>query len=151
MRIILQERLPNLGEVGDKIKVKAGYARNYLIPKGKAVKATAENEVIFEKRRAELEKQAAEILAIAKKRAVELEKLVLKLEAHASDEGKLFGSIGPRDVADAIIAAGVEVVKSEVEMPEGPIRHVGEHEVSLSLHGEVHVTVKIVLIAIAEE
>lgn len=151
MRVILQEKIVHLGNVGDEVTVKRGYGRNYLIPQDKAVLATDENKKLFEKRRAELEKAAAAHLAEAEERAKGLESMVVKIEAQASEEGKLFGSIGTREVAEAITKAGHEVSKSEVNMPEGPIRAVGEHEVGVTLHGEVHATVKVEVVAIATE
>lgn len=151
MRVILQEKIANLGEVGDQVTVKRGYGRNYLIPQDKAVLATPESIALFEKRRAELEKASAEKLAAAQARAKELENFTVKIEAQAGEEGKLFGSIGPRDVAEAITKAGHEISKSEVNMPEGPIRAVGEFEIGVTLHGEVHTTVKVEVIAIAAE
>lgn len=151
MRVILQEKIANLGKVGDQVTVKPGYGRNYLLPKQKAVLATPESITEFEKRRAELEKAANEVLAVAKARATKLEALTLKIEAQASDEGKLFGSIGPRDIADAATEAGVELSKSEVSMPEGPIRQIGENEITLVLHSEVTAVIKLEVIASANE
>jgi len=147
MKVILQEKIAYLGDVGDEVTVKRGFSRNYLIPKDKAVLATPENIALFEKRRAELEKAAAANLATAQARAKVLENLSVKIEAQAGEEGKLFGSIGPRDVAEAISKAGQEITKSEVNMPEGPIRHVGEFAVGITLHGEVHTTVKVEVVA----
>ncbi len=143
MKVILQEKIGHLGNVGDQVTVKAGYGRNFLIPRGKAVQATPSNIEQFEKRRAQLEKAAADVLASAKARADKLSTLTVSVEANASDEGKLFGSIGPRDVADAICNAGVEVEKSEVSMPEGPIRMIGEYDIALQLHSDVEATVKL--------
>lgn len=151
MRVILQEKITNLGDVGDQVTVKRGYGRNYLIPKDKATLATAENIAVFEKRRAELEKAAAEALVAAQTRAKLLEALAVKIEAKAGEEGKLFGSIGPRDIAEAIVAAGQEVTKGEVSMPEGPIRHLGTHAVNVRLHSEVTVTVNVEVVAASAE
>ena len=151
MRVILQEKIANLGKVGDQVTVKPGYGRNYLLPKQKAVLATSENVTDFEKRRVELEKAAVDVLAAANVRATQLEALILKIEAQASDEGKLFGSIGPRDIADAATKAGVELSKSEVSMPEGPIRQIGENEITLVLHSEVTAVIKIEVTAAASE
>lgn len=137
MRVILQEKIANLGNVGDQVTIKPGYARNFLLPKGKVVLATAKNLEDFEKRRAHLEKVAAEKLSDAKVRAEKLSGLVVIMEANASDEGKLFGSIGPRDIADAITQKGHEVSKSEVNMPEGPIRSTGDYTIGIQVHGEV--------------
>jgi large subunit ribosomal protein L9 len=151
MRVILQEKVANLGDVGDQVSVKPGYGRNFLLPQGKAVMATADNIADFEKRRAELEKKAAEVLASAEKRAGELAKVTVTIEAQASDEGKLFGSVGPRDVADAVTETGIELAKSEVLLPEGPIRAVGEYDVAVQLHSEVVTNIKVEVVAIAGE
>lgn len=145
MKVILQERVANLGNVGDQVNVKAGFARNYLLPRVKAVQATSVNIVAFEKRRAELEQKAAEMLAAAQKRATALEGFIVTMAVQASEEGKLFGSIGPRDIAKAVTEAGHVLEKSEIEMPEGPIRIVGETIVAVSLHGEVHAKIKVVV------
>lgn len=147
MRVILQEKLANWGNVGDQVTVKPGFARNYLFPYGKAMPATKENMAEFEKRRASLEKAAAELLAKAQKRAEALASLAVKIGANASEEGKLFGSIGARDVAQAITKAGIEIEKREVNMPEGPIRQVGEYEIQVQLHSDVKATVKITIVA----
>lgn len=147
MEIILQEKVPNLGTVGDKVKVKAGYARNFLLPYGKAIRATAENMADFEKRRAEFEAKAKAVLDDAKARAEKLASLQLKVAANASEEGKLFGSVGPRDIAEAVVAQGIELHKSEVHLPEGPIREVGEYDIDLQLHSDVTATIKIEVIA----
>lgn len=145
MKIILQERVTNLGNVGDQVNVKAGYARNLLLPRGKAILATANNVIAFEQRRTELEKIAAEVLAAAKSRAASFEGFIITLVAQASDEGKLFGSVGPRDIAKAVTDAGKELEKSEVEMPEGPIRILGETVITLHLHGEVQAKIKVIV------
>lgn len=145
MKVILQERVTNLGNVGDQVNVKAGFARNYLLPRSKAVQATPSNILAFEKRRAELEKKAAEVMAAAKKRAEELEGFVVTITAQASEEGKLFGSIGPRDIAKAATDAGKAIEKSEVEMPEGPIRVLGETMITVHLHGEIHAKIKVIV------
>lgn len=145
MKVILQERVTNLGNVGDQVNVKAGYARNFLLPRRKAVQATAINIVAFEKRRAELEKMAAEVFAAAQQRATTMEGFEVTLTAQATDEGKLFGSIGSREIAKAATDAGKEIEKSEVEMPEGPIRTVGEYMVTVHLHGEVSAKIKVVV------
>ncbi|CAM3472312.1 50S ribosomal protein L9 [Parendozoicomonas haliclonae] len=143
MEVILLEKVANLGTLGDKVKVKAGYGRNFLIPFGKAVPASQANVAEFEARRAELEAAAAEKLAEAQKRAEQLGEIELTITAKAGDEGKLFGSIGTRDLAETISAAGVEVAKSEVRLPAGPIRTTGEFDIALQLHTDVAATVKI--------
>lgn len=151
MRVILQEKIAHLGGIGDEVTVKRGFGRNYLLPQDKAVLATSENVAVFEKRRAELEKASAEKLVAAQARAKALEAISIKIEAQAGEEGKLFGSIGPRDIAEAITSVGQEIEKSEVDMPEGPIRTVGEHEVTVHLHSEVFVTVKVEVVAAVTE
>lgn len=138
MRVILQEKVANLGNVGDVVVVKPGYARNFLLPQSKVVRATETNLASFEKRRAELEQRAAEALTEAKARLEKVMALTLVLEAQCSDEGKLFGSIGPREIAEAATAAGVELCKSEVKLPEGPIRATGEFEADVVLHSDAH-------------
>ncbi|MCL6271189.1 50S ribosomal protein L9 [Sansalvadorimonas sp. 2012CJ34-2] len=143
MEVILLEKVANLGALGEKVKVKAGYGRNFLVPFGKAVPATKANVAEFEARRAELEKAASEKLANAQKRAEELDEIELTITAKAGDEGKLFGSIGTRDLAETISATGMEVAKSEVRLPTGPIRTIGEFDIALQLHPEVAATVKI--------
>lgn len=147
MKVILQERIANLGNVGDQVKVKPGYARNFLLPRAKAVQATESNIVSFEKRRVELEKKAVEVLAAAKERAATFEGHEVKLAVQASEEGKLFGSIGPRDIAKTVSDSGKALEKSEIEMPEGPIRTVGEYSVTVHLHGEVHAKIKVIVSA----
>ncbi|MBE2894764.1 50S ribosomal protein L9 [Spirabiliibacterium falconis] len=138
MQIILLDKIVHLGNVGDQVNVKAGFARNFLIPQGKAVMATAENIAHFESRRAELEAKVAKELAEAQARAEKIAALgSVTIASKAGDEGRLFGSIGTRDISDAIKAAGVEVEKSEVRLSEGPLRTLGEHEVRFQLHGEV--------------
>lgn len=143
MRVILQQEVTNLGKVGDQVSVKPGFGRNYLLPQGMAVLATQKNIIDFENRRAELEKMAAEALAHAQHRAEKLAKLEIVITAQAGDEGKLFGSVGPRDISLAITEKGVEITKKEVIMPEGPIRQTGEFAVTLKLHSEVTVPLKI--------
>lgn len=147
MEVILLEKVGKLGGLGDKVKVKSGYGRNYLMPYGKAVMATAANVEAFEARRADLEKAAADKLATAQSRAEQLAEIELSIVAKAGDEGKLFGSIGTRDLADAVTAAGIAVDKSEVRLPNGALRHTGEFEVSLQLHPEVTATVTIIVVA----
>ena len=144
MEVILLEKTRNLGNLGDKVKVRNGYGRNFLIPHGKAVPATEANIKYFEERRAELEKQAADKLAAAQARADKLTALgAVTVSAKAGDEGKLFGSVGTRDGADAITAAGVEVAKAEVLMPNGAIRNVGDFELEVQLHSDVVAVIKI--------
>ncbi len=147
MEVILLEKVANLGSLGDKVKVKAGYGRNFLLPYGKAVAATEDNLKAFEERRAELEKAAADKLATAQSRAEALEGASFTITSKAGDEGKLFGSIGVRDIADAVTAGGTDVEKSEVRLPEGPIRVVGEYDIELQLHSDVTVEVKLAVVA----
>ena len=147
MQVILLEKVGRLGNLGDKVNVKPGYGRNFLLPYGKAVAATETNIAEFEQRRAELEAAAAGRRAAAEARAAKLAELAVTIGANAGDEGKLFGSIGTRDIADAITAAGVAVEKSEVRLPNGVIREVGEFEVDVQLHSEVTQTIKLVVVA----
>lgn len=148
MQVILLEKFPHLGNIGDQVEVKAGYARNYLIPQGKAVMATAANVEHFEARRAELEAKAAEALAKAQSRADAIAALgKVTIVSKAGDEGRLFGSITNRDVADAVKAAGIEMEKSEVRLSAGPLRTTGEHEVRLQLHPEVFATIVVDVVA----
>lgn len=138
MQIILLDKVANLGSLGDQVNVKAGYARNFLIPQGKAVPATKKNVEFFETRRAELEAKLVDALKAAEARAAEINALgKVTIATKAGDEGRLFGSIGTRDIADAVKAAGVTVSKSEVRLPNGVLRTVGEHEVSFQVHSEV--------------
>ncbi|MGE3919811.1 MAG: 50S ribosomal protein L9 [Gammaproteobacteria bacterium] len=148
MEVILLEKIHKLGTLGDKVNVAGGFARNYLIPHGKAVRATEANMASFEARRAELEKHMAELLAQAQARADKLKALdILKMEAQASEEGKLFGSIGTRDIAHALTTAGIEIAKSEVCLPNGALRYIGEYEVDIQLHGDVVQAIKISVIS----
>ena len=147
MEVILLEKIANLGNLGDKVAVKAGYARNFLLPFGKATPATADNVAAFEARRAELEKIAAEKKAEAEARAAKLADLTFTIAANAGEEGKLFGSIGTRDIADAVTAAGVAIEKSEVRLPDGALRTVGEFDIDVQLHTDVDATVKLVVVA----
>jgi large subunit ribosomal protein L9 len=147
MEVILLEKIENLGVMGDKVNIKPGYGRNYLIPKGKAAPATEANIAAFEARRAELEKVAAETLAAAGARRDRLADMNITITAKAGDEGKLFGSIGTADIADAINAAGVTVERHEVRLPEGAYRQVGEYEVQLHLHTDVNTTIKLTIAA----
>ncbi|MEE4299560.1 MAG: 50S ribosomal protein L9 [Pseudomonadales bacterium] len=146
MQVILLERIGNLGDLGDEVAVKNGYGRNFLIPKGKAVRATKANREMFESRRAELEAQAKALLDGARGRAAGLEGMTVTIAARA-DEGKLYGSVGPREIADALTAAGQEVAIAEVKMPLGAIREVGEFEVDIQLHSDVLTTVGVLVIA----
>ena len=148
MQVILLDKIAHLGKVCDQVNVKSGYARNFLIPQGKAVMATAANIEHFEARRAELEEKAAQALAAAVDRAARLEALgSVTIASKAGDEGRLFGSIGTRDIADAITAKGVEVAKSEVRLPNGLIRTLGEHEVTFQFHGEVFSHLNVIIVA----
>ena len=151
MEIILLEKVDNVGGIGDRVRVKSGYARNYLIPQGKATLATADNIAKFESRRAELEAKAAGELAAAQARAKKLEGLVLKIEMQAGAEGKLFGSVGTVDIAEVIGKHGVEVERSEIRLREGPLRVAGEHHVDLHLHTDVNVEITVVIEAAEAE
>ena len=141
MNVILLESVDNLGSIGDLVKVKPGYARNYLLPQGKAALATPENMKEIEKRRAELERVAAEELAKAKERAKAFDNLEVVISANAGSEGKLFGSVGPVDIVEALAAVQVEVERAEIRMPEGPIQEVGEFPIGVHLHTDVDVEV----------
>jgi large subunit ribosomal protein L9 len=137
MEVILLQKVANLGNIGDKVKVKPGYGRNFLLPQGKAALATSANLARFEERRAELEKLAEDELASAKLRSGQLENFRLQLKAKAGGEGKIFGSIGTADIAEALQAAGIRIERSEVRLYSGPIRVLGEHHVKLHLHSDV--------------
>ena len=148
MEVILLEKIGKLGDLGDKVSVKPGYGRNFLIPQGKAVPATADNVARFEARRTELETAAAEVVSRAEVRLGQMEELgVVTIVANAGDEGKLFGSVGTRDIADAVSAAGVELNKSEVRLPQGALREVGEYEVAVHLHSDVDAVIRLVIVA----
>ncbi|WP_432456082.1 50S ribosomal protein L9 [Agarivorans sp. QJM3NY_29] len=148
MEIILLDKIANLGGLGDQVNVKAGYARNFLIPQGKAVPATKSNVEVFETRRAELEAKLAETLKVAEARAEKINALeAIVISAKSGDEGKLFGSIGTRDIADAITAAGVEVTKSEVRLSNGVLRNTGEFDIVVQVHGEVSATIALQVVA----
>jgi large subunit ribosomal protein L9 len=151
MEVILLQKVDNVGGIGDLVRVKSGYARNYLIPQGKATLATAENKAKFESRRAELEAKAAAELSAAQARAKQLEGLVLKIEMQAGAEGKLFGSVGTVDIAEEISKRGVEVERSEIRLPDGPLRVVGDHQIELHLHADVNVELKVVIEAAETE
>lgn len=144
MEVILLEKIDNLGGLGDKVNVKPGYGRNFLIPSGKAVAATKDNIAAFEARRAELEKQAGEALSAAEARKLQIEALSgVSVTRKAGDEGRLFGSVGTADIAEAVTAAGVELSKREVRLPEGPLHTTGEFEIQLHLHTDVDATLKL--------
>ena len=145
MEVILLEKVNNVGGIGDRVKVKSGFARNYLIPQGKATLATAANIAKFEARRAELEAKAATELSAAQQRAKKLEGQVVKIKAQSGSEGKLFGSVGTVDIAEAVSKLGVPVERSEVRLHEGPLRVVGEHKVELHLHTDVNVEITVVV------
>jgi large subunit ribosomal protein L9 len=147
MEVILLEKVANLGALGSKVSVKAGYGRNFLIPQGKAVPATQSNLDAFEARRADLERQEAEILATAQARAEQLATLAIVIAAKSGDEGKLFGSVGTRDIADAITTAGIAVSKTEVRLPNGALRNTGEYKVALQLHSDVMAEVALTVVA----
>jgi large subunit ribosomal protein L9 len=146
MEVILFEKIDRLGGIGDLVKVKAGFARNYLIPQGKAKVATDANKAEIEARRAEFEQKAAEDLVAAEKRREQIEGLTITITAKSGTEGKLFGSVGNVDIATAITDAGVEVEKREVRLPEGPIRQAGEYEITLHLHSDVNATAKVTIV-----
>ncbi|HUD43360.1 MAG TPA: 50S ribosomal protein L9 [Dokdonella sp.] len=147
MELILLQKVKNLGNLGDKVNVKPGYGRNFLVPQGKAAPATAENLAQFEQRRADYEAKANQQLAGAEARKAALESASVTLTAHASPEGKLFGSVGPRDIAEAFTEAGHALGKGEVVLADGPIRNVGEYEVPVHLHADVHTTIKVIVVA----
>ncbi|KJV06096.1 50S ribosomal protein L9 [Methylocucumis oryzae] len=143
MEVILLEKITKLGNLGDKVTIKPGYGRNYLIPQGKAVAATPSKIAEFEQRRAELEKAAAEKLAAAKARAEALSKLNVVITHKAGDEGRLFGSVGTVNIAEAITKAGVKVEKQEIRLPNGTIRHTGEYDIDIAIHSDVTLTLSI--------
>lgn len=147
MQVILLEKVQNLGDIGDKVNVKSGFARNFLLPQKKAVTANGANSAKFEQMRAELEKKAAEQLATAQSRAEAIAKLSVTVAAQTAEEGKLYGSVGPREIAEGFTKAGEEISKHEVVMSEGPIRMIGEHEVKLQLHSDVTIPVKVTVVA----
>lgn len=147
MNVILLEKMGRLGGLGDTVSVKPGYARNYLFPQGKAIRATSQNTALFEGRRAELEKQASENLAAAQARADAVKELTISVTARAADEGRLYGSVGTTELAHAFTNAGVTVSKSEIRLPNGPLRTLGEHEIAVQLHSEIMATIKINVVA----
>ena len=146
MNVILLERVGNLGDIGDEVAVKSGFARNFLLPQGKAVRASSESRSIFEGRRAELELAADDQLSAAQARAAKLEGLALTIVVKAGEEGKLYGSVGTQDIADKITAEAIEITKSEVRLPEGVIRSTGEFEIDIQLHSDVIVSVALAVI-----
>jgi large subunit ribosomal protein L9 len=147
MNVILLDRIGNLGGLGDEVTVRPGFARNYLIPQGKAVRATAENRAVFEQRRAELEHEANEKLSEAQGRAQGLADMAVTIVVKAGEEGKLYGSVGTQDIAEAVSAKGVPVEKAEIKLPEGVIRELGEYEIDLQLHAEVMVPIRVSVVA----
>jgi len=150
MEVILLETVDNLGKIGDLVKVRSGYGRNYLLPKGKATLATPENIAIIEERRAELERKEAGELSGAEARGEEIRKLSLQIAVKAGTEGKLYGSVGTIDIAEACTSAGVLVERSEVRLPDGPIRTLGEHEIEIHLRSDINVVVRIEVISDGE-
>ncbi|KYP97725.1 50S ribosomal protein L9 [Sodalis-like endosymbiont of Proechinophthirus fluctus] len=147
MQVILLDKITKLGNLGDQVNVKAGYARNFLVPQGKAVPATKKNVEYFEARRAELEAKLADVQAAAEARAAKINELgSVTIASKAGDEGKLFGSIGTRDIAGAITAAGVNVAKSDVRLPNGVLRTTGNHDVRIQVHSDVFATLNVVIV-----
>ena len=146
MDIILLQKVDNLGNLGDKVNVKSGYGRNYLIPSGRAVSATADNLKAFEARRAELEKEAADKLAAAERRKEALDGMAVSISCKSGDEGRLFGSVGTADIAKTITDAGYELAKKEVLLPHGAFRIAGEYEVDVRLHSDVNATLKLTIV-----
>ena len=146
MNVILLERLNNLGDLGDEVTVKPGFARNFLIPQRKAIQANAANRKVFEERRADLEKAANEKLTEAQARAEKLAETVVTIMVKSGEEGRLYGSVGTQDIADALVRDGHAVARSEVRMPEGAIRSLGEYEIALQLHSDVTVEIKVAVV-----
>ena len=146
MNVILLDRIGNLGDLGEEVTVRPGFARNFLIPKGKAVRATAENRAVFEQRRAELQRDADQKLAQAQERAAGLADMAITLVVKAGEEGKLYGSVGTQDIADAVSSKGQAVERSEVRLPEGVIRDLGEYDIDLQLHSEVTVPIRLAVV-----
>jgi len=146
MNVILLERVNNLGDLGDEVAVKPGFARNYLIPNSKAVQANKANRAYFEERRADLEKAANEKLTEAQARAEKLAETVVTIMVKSGEEGRLYGSVGTQDIADALVRDSHTVVRSEVRMPEGAIRSLGEYEIALQLHSDVTVEIKVAVV-----
>ena len=146
MNVILLERVNNLGDFGDEVSVKPGFARNYLIPNAKAVQANNANREVFEQRRAELEAKANEILGVAKSRAEKIEGHILTIMVKSGEEGRLYGSVGTQDIADALTADGHEVERSEVRLPDGAIRAIGEYDIAVQLHSDVTAGIKVAVV-----
>ena len=151
MEVILREKIDRLGGLGDKVNVKSGYARNFLLPKGKATSATADNLAAFEARRADLEKQAAEALASAEARKEKLDGMEITITVRAGNEGKLFGSVGTIDIAENVTAAGTELAKREIRMPHGAIRQAGEYDIAVHLLTDVDATLKLTVVGEEEK
>ena len=147
MNVILLEKIHKLGELGDTVNVKAGYGRNYLIPKGIAVPATGDNVKKFEEKRTELEKAASEKLGVAQKRKSDIEALAITIPHRAGDEGRLFGSVGTADIAEAASRAGTNITKQEVRLPNGSLRQVGQFDIDIDLHTDVIATLNISIVA----
>jgi len=146
MELILLEKIINLGELGDIVNVKDGYGRNFLIPQGKAKRATESNKAEFEVKRADIEKQQAALLKVAQKRVKSLEGFVVEIKQKSGIDGKLFGSVTNIDITEAVNKAGHEIVKSEIRMPDGPLKNTGEHLISLNLHQDVNLEIKVIVI-----
>lgn len=147
MQVILTEKIRHLGNLGDKVEVKGGYARNYLIPQNKAVRATTENLKAFEAKRADLEKKAQQLLSQAEQRAAKINDLTLEIAAMASEEGKLYGSIGTSEIKDALKAKGLDIMKKEIILPNGAFHATGEYEVDINLHSDVVAKLQIQIVA----
>jgi len=147
MQVILMDKVVNLGGLGDVVKVKDGYARNYLIPQGKAKRATEENKKLFEGKRAELEKAQAEKLVAAQEKAAKLEGVTVQIARKAGVDGRLFGSVSNFDIADALAAQGIEIDKAAIHLPQGPLKLVGESQVEVSLHSDVLATITVAVVA----
>jgi len=151
MEVILLEKVDRLGGLGDKVNVKSGFARNFLLPQGKATSATAENLAAFEARRADLEKQAAEALADAEARKAKLDGMEITITVRAGNEGKLFGSVGTIDIAEHVSATGTDLAKREIRMPHGAIRQAGEYDIAVHLLTDVDATLKLTVVGQEEE
>jgi large subunit ribosomal protein L9 len=147
MEVILLEKVRNLGNLGDTVKVRPGFGRNYLLPQGKAVMANAKNKAAFESRRAELEKHQAEELAKAQARAEKMQGATVQIVTKAGEEGKLFGSIGTADIAEAMTGSGFPLERSEIHLPTGPLKHIGDFEIPVSLHTEVNFVIHVSVVA----